>query len=230
MLTFAPSVPVAPLAPVGPAVPSNAQVVDDLRNQIARLERTAAPRREDVLSSGFPALDALLPGGGFTGGTLVEWLGAGQGGLTLALLVAGRLTRDRAIALVGDRIYPPAAAALGVPLERTIIVRPPDARLNLWAWEQSLRCEGVAVTLGRLAEDNETVMRRLQLAAAAGGGTGFVVRSKDCQTATMWADLRLRVRPLPEAEQPGEGEGWRLRVELLRVRGSFAGGSVVLTV
>lgn len=229
MLTITPNTMTIPAAP--PAIP---QVVHDLRTQIERIERSTHPRREGVTPSGFPALDALLPGGGFTGGTLVEWIGAGQGGLTLALLIAARLTHglggSRAIALVGDRIHPPAAAALGVPLERTIVVRPPDARMNLWAWEQSLRCDGIAVTLGRLSEANETVMRRLQQAAAAGGGIGFVVRDKDCQTATMWADLRLRVRPVPEAEQPGWGEGWRLRVELLRVRGSFAGGSVMIDV
>lgn len=225
MLTIAPDTMTIPAA--APAIP---QVVHDLRTQIERIERTAHPRREGVTSSGFPALDTLLPGGGFTGGTLVEWIGAGQGGLTLALLIAARLTHGRAIAVVGDRIYPPAAAALGVPLERTIVVRPPDARMNFWAWEQSLRCEGIAVTLGRLREANEGVMRRLQQASAAGGGVGFVIRDKDCQTATMWADLRLRVRPVPEAEQPGWGEGWRLRVEMLRVRGSFAGGSVILDV
>jgi protein ImuA len=197
----------------------------DLQAQIGRLESAGRnPHRLERVSSGFAALDRLFPYGGLAGGTLIEWLGAGEGdgALTLALAVGGRVAVEgRAVAIVGDwQAYPPAAAALGVPLERTLVVRPPDARTALWVWEQALRCEAIAVTIGRMEGASDAVMRRLQLAIEAGGGLGFLVRPPNCRAETSWAEARLLVKALSS-----RAEAWRLRVELLRCRGGFGGGT-----
>ncbi len=213
---------------------TRATVLRDLQAQIGRIEGAGRnPKGVEGVSSGFAGLDGLLPRGGLAGGTLVEWLGAGagSGAMTLALAVGGRVVRERGVlAIVGDRktLFPPAAAALGVPLERTIVVQPDDWRTALWTWEQALRCEGIAVTIGRMEQTSDAVMRRLQLAVEAGGGMGFLVRPSDCRAETAWAEVRLLVKGL--ASPASEAAGWRLRVELLRCRGGFGGGTADVTI
>lgn len=208
---------------------ARSELLLELQSRIRGLETAGRnPRGVRVLSSGFEKLDRLLPGGGFSGGTLIEWLGSGS--LTLALTVGGRLVREGgALAMLSDRRtpFPPGLAGLGVPLDRVIVVRPGDRRLLLWAWEQSLRCEAITATIGRLTESSDTVMRRLQLAVEAGGGIGFLIRSAEDETETMWSECRLLVRGLPSRDDSGV---WRLGVELLRSRGGAAGGTVELEV
>jgi protein ImuA len=150
-------------------------------------------------------LDRLFPHGGLEGGTLVEWLadGVGSGAVTLTLRVAARALEQGGACVVIDprqEFYPPAAAELGVPLERMILVRPAGPRLTLWAWEQALRFRGVAVTLGELGSLSDRPFRRLQLAAESGGGVGFLVRPMACRAEASWAAVRLGVTALPSAE------------------------------
>src|SRR5262245_21362472 len=194
-------------------------LIRDLRDQTQRI--ASAHRRAcktGLISTGLPALDRLLPGGGLEGGTLIEWLaeGAGSGAVTLALGVAARaLDRGGACVVIdsASEFYPPAAAELGVPLERMILVRPSGPRLALWAWEQALRFRGVAVTLGALGPLSDRPFRRLQLAAEAGGGLGFLVRPAACRAEPSWAAVRLGV----SAQPSGELER-RWRVEALASR------------
>ena len=205
---------------------ARATVLRNLQAQIGRIEGAGRnPKSAEGVSSGFGELDRLLPRGGLAGGTLVEWLGdgAGSGAMTLAMAVGGRIVRERGVmAIVGERetLFPPAVAALGVPLERAIVVQPDDRRTALWTWEQALRCEGVAVTIGRLEQTSDSVMRRLQLAVEAGGGMGFLIRPSESRAETAWAEVRLLVKGTAS-----EAAGWRLRVELLRCRGAFGGGT-----
>src|SRR5205823_11439094 len=100
-----------------------------------------------------------------------------SGAATLALAVAARALQQGGACVVIDgtgEFYPPAADDLGIPLERMVVVRPDNPRIALWAWEQALRCEGVAVTVGWIGELSDRPFRRLQLAAEAGGGLGFL--------------------------------------------------------
>lgn len=212
-----------------------AEILRELQSHIARLEEGSRhPRSAGRISSGFAGLDRLLPRQGFAGGSLVEWLGSGDGsgGMTLALAVGGRIIRDRGVlVLVGDAqtFFPPAAAGLGVPLERMVVVRTGPGQRMLWGIEQALRCEGIAVTLGRLDRAPGPVLRRLQLAAETGGGLGFLVRPGECRGETPWGDARLLVQGIPGEATPGP-PAWRLRVELLYCRGGRAGGTAEVEV
>lgn len=197
--------------------PAAPDVLETLRERIREIEGV---RDRGVLdagrSTGFANLDRLFPGGGLRPGTLVEWCGGrdGSGALTLALTVAGRLVKDDGVVVVldGDRdFYPVAAAGLGVPLERTIVVRPGDPAAEVWAWEQALRGPGV-VALGRVRTVNDRLIRRLQLAAEAGGGFGFLVRPPGAR-AMAWGATRVMVEGVAGA---GPGIGWRLRVRAAR--------------
>jgi hypothetical protein len=110
----------------------------------------------EIISTGIPALNALLPAGGLRQGTLCEWL-AEEGTLaaTLALHAVREAIRSeeenagaKVWALIDEAgdFYPPAAAGWGIDLDRLLLVRPADARQAAWAVEQCLRCPGVAVT------------------------------------------------------------------------------------
>ena len=59
--------------------PEPEQLVESLRQQIARLEGARRPASDAPVSSGCGSLDDLLPRHGFQRGTLVEWLVAGEG-------------------------------------------------------------------------------------------------------------------------------------------------------
>jgi len=103
-----------------------ASLLARLRDEIRRIERRPG-RREGFLATGLPAVDALLPEGGFPRGALSELRGgpaSGKTGVALALVAA--LGREELVAWVdgAGELYPPAAAALGADLGRLLLVRP----------------------------------------------------------------------------------------------------------
>jgi len=75
----------------------------------------------------------------------------------------------------GD-FYPPAAEALGIPLDRLIILRVPRPKDVLWAAQQSLRCPAVGTVIAPLTDVDERESRRLQLAAESSGCLGLLLR------------------------------------------------------
>jgi len=199
-------------------------VIDDLRDRIRGIEayRPRAGER-DTISTGFPALNRLLAGGGLPRGTLAEWTGDadGSGAVTLALAITGHLLRGEGTLVVIDErgdFYPVGAAQLAIPLDRTAVVRPDSAKSALWAWEQSLRCPGVAVTFGKIDPRNDRALRRLQMAAETGGGLGFLVPPPG-SPGTPWAATRIQVEAVsgaPHAEREGYDLGRRLSVRVIR--------------
>src|SRR5262245_261916 len=107
---------------------ARSQKLADLRSALLRVQgeptQTAAEAR---VPTGFPSVDALL-GGGLPRGRVTEIVGAASSGkTTLALSAAALVTGGgRLVAYVDARreLYPPSAAALGVDLERLLVVRP----------------------------------------------------------------------------------------------------------
>lgn len=208
------------------------QTIQQLALQIRRQEAGGgAP-----ISTGIGALDRLLPVGGMRPGTLLEWLSplAGSGVGTLACLVAGELLRGLGSCLVIDprgTFSPPGAWGLHGFLERTVVVRPADAREALWVLEQALRCPGVRVVVGWCDRLSNAAYRRLQLAAEAGGGVGLLLRPGGCRSEPSWADARLWVEPLPsKSRRERVAHGRVLRVEAIYCRGRAAGSAVELEI
>jgi hypothetical protein len=178
-------------------------LLQDLRDRIRGLEglRSRSAERA-VVPTGFPAFDRLLAGGGLPRGALTEWRSEADGGgaMTLSLAVIAHVIRSSGTVVVIDaarEFYPVAAAQIGVPLDRTVVVRPDDHNGALWAWEESLRFPGVAVTVGRIGDVNDKVVRRLQLAIEAGDGLGFLVRQPGAPTGAAWGATRVCVESLP---------------------------------
>jgi protein ImuA len=136
---------------------------------------------------GLEVVDALLPGGGFPRGALAELSGGPASGKTaVALALVARLGEEDLFAWVdgSGELYPPAAAARGVDLERLLVVRPaaapaePPWRGSLWACEAVLASGAFAavvmdVPLPPAVPGADAAARRLQAAAERGGAVGL---------------------------------------------------------
>src|ERR1700712_3745513 len=95
-----------------------------------------------TVDSGYAALSAELPGGGWPLGALTELLvqQAGVGELRL-LRPALKSVSTRPIALVQPPLVPNglAFAYLGLPLDKLLLLRPTRSADALWSTEQALR-------------------------------------------------------------------------------------------
>jgi hypothetical protein len=169
-----------------------------------------------TVPTGFAALDAGLPGGGWPRHGLVEILTpqAGVGELYLllpALAALSRLDPARWCTWVSPPHVPyaPALEAHGVALERMLVV---STHLPLWAHEQALRSGACELALAWLPRVSPRALRRLQLAAEQGRTLGVLYRSQRFAQEASPAMLRLALEPL--------GDGRRgARVSLLKSRG-----------
>ena len=173
-----------------------------------------------TLASGFAALDAELPGGGWPHRVLTELLLAHPGIGEMRLLAPGLAATLRAGRLV-MLFDPPAAlsawalAQLGLDAEQMLVVDGrsrtlPDAS-SLWALEQALKSGHVGVVLAWLPPRLRTEqLRRLQLAAQAHDGPAFVLREMAARQRPTAAPLRLALRPAGAD---------RLALQLLKRRG-----------
>ena len=174
--------------------------------------RSAA--RRSGLGTGFAALDAQLPDGGWPRTGLIEILVArfGSGELTLlmpALAVLTRAVAARWCVWVAPPLVPfaPALAAAGVVLDRVAVVaeeRPSDPKARsslkstLWAFEQTLGSGACDAVLAWMRALKSRDVRRLQLAAEHGRTLGVLFRPRRAARESSAAVLRLGVEPLPD--------------------------------
>jgi protein ImuA len=185
------------------------------------------------LSTGLPALDALLPERGIEPGWLVEWLAPVEGcGVSVLALQGVRpaLARQPVWAVVDGmgEFHPAAALGWGISIEMLLWLRPASVADTAWTVEQCLRCPAVGVTWIQADRLPERVLQRWKIAAEAGGGIGVLFRPATAARQASWADLRWLVQPRPTL---AHGEGKRIRVELLSCRGRcHEGGAVELDV
>ena len=203
--------------PVEERGPSS-EVVADLRRQLQGMERTHLPRERRCVTSGFPALDQVLPQGGLEAGSLVEWLsqGPGSGTLPLALQMARQVCGERGLLVMVDRthrLYPPALETWGFSLQRLLWVRPESVEDERWAVDQALRCPGVSAVWCSMGALDSRWLRRFQLAAETGGTLGLLERPRTVRGQPSWADLQIVSRPRPclRATQERTSQEWPAR-------------------
>ena len=159
--------------------------------------------RWPVLSSGYPQLDAWLPGGGWPACRLTEivverW---GSGELALLMPLLARLSAA-SVRQPGHWItwiappflpYAPALAAAGIDPARLLLVRPGNEPETLWAAEQALRSGSCAIVLAWADRVAGSSLRRLQLATEAGRTPLLLFRPPAVLSTPSAASLRLRV-------------------------------------
>ena len=171
-----------------------------------------------VIKSGWPRLDAALPGGGWPLGTLIELLlprhGVGELSLLLPALRALATEADDALrwlTWIGPphEPYAPAFAQAGIRPERLLLVSVTGQRERLWATEQALRSKSCSAVLTWLETVPERALRRLKLAVAQSEGLGVLLRPLKERAETSPASLRLALLPTPDG----------LLVEIVKRRG-----------
>jgi len=178
-----------------------------------------------ALPSGFAALDAELPGGGWPRGALTELLvdGAGLGEISLLLPAlrtlcgnAGKGDEGGWSLLVAPPHppYAPTWAAAGLDLARLLVVAPAAGKRAgadaLWAMEQALASAVPRAVLGWSTAADARAVRRLQVAAGGSGALAFLLRPLHAAAEASAAPLRLRLCAAPQG---------RLGVQLIKRRG-----------
>lgn len=126
---------------------------------------------------------------------------------------------------VRHELYPPALAALGIPLERLFLLHPTESE-QLWAIAECLRCKGVGAVVAELPSRKKlsrVEARRLQLAAEQGGGVGLLLREAGKHSAEHSAATRWLVQPAR-----GERNVQRWKMQLIFGHGGRIGQSILL--
>ncbi len=160
---------------------------------------------EHAVPSGFGALDAELPGGGWPRKVITELLLPHPGVGEIRLLAPCLAAAQRAGRLV-MLFDPPAAlsavalAELGLEVEQLLVINT-RARVipgsdSLWAFEQALKSGHVGALLAWLPPRLRIErLRRLQIAAQAHDGPAFVLRETAAAARPTASPLRLGLRP-----------------------------------
>ena len=190
-----------------------------LQNRIRKAETAQRVDKGKFISSGCDAIDQLLPGRGYSPGTLVQWLvpnvllsasnatGVSSGEIQpgghaadyLSLLSAIEACKDGKSLVVLDpwhQFYPPAVAALGVDMANLIILRSPTHSTDsdlYWAIDQSLRCSAVGAVWGPLGSIDQRWFRRFQLSAESSGCLGLFIQSAKEAKQPSWAEVQWLV-------------------------------------
>jgi len=201
-----------------------ADILADAR--VWRLKDAAAAPIRPVWSTGCRSLDARLPGGGWPTASLIEVLldntGLGEVQLFLPALVecqrrSGQGRTDEAPWLVWiappHEPYAPALAQQGIELGRFLVVQPASATEALWAAEQALGSGVCAAVFLWLKGTDDRWLRRLKLAAEAGGALGVLFRPERHRFESSPATLRLAVT----------SDEHEMRLDLLKVQGGRPG-------
>ena len=174
------------------------------------------------LPTGFPALDAVLPGGGWPRNALTEILieQYGIGELRLLMPALARLSAEDPVEDYGEpgwiawvappfQPYPPALQQWGIDLARMLIVRPRDDKEVLWSAEQALSSGTCAAVLLWPHSLDKQAGRRLQRAAERGESWAIAFRPMAARAEPSAAALRIELQ--------SNGAGTRLSI--LKSRG-----------
>ncbi len=181
-----------------------------------------------TLATGLDELDQALPGGGWPLGALIEIMleRHGLGELKLLMPALARLSREAAhhsqqrwIVWVAPPFVPyaPALASYGLELNRQLWVHPQRSSIDgnsevLWAMEQALRSGSSAAVLAWVERTDNTVLRRLQLAAEEGSSLAVLFRPPAAVQEASPAALRLMLCSGDTGTD----------VEILKCRGGYA--------
>jgi cell division inhibitor SulA len=195
------------------------------RPDVWRGDRLACAALPPV-SSGFPQLDAELPGGGWPRGALTEILTdrAGIGECSLLMPAFARMRADGKWSLLVAPPYPPHGPAWGgggIDPARLAIVSPTRPRDALWAAEQALSSGALGIVLCWTPRTDPGQIRRLQVAAAGSGTLTFLFRPEHARAESSAAALRLML---------SAGARGTLGVDLLKRRGPPCGRTLYLEV
>ncbi len=177
-----------------------------------------------VASSGFAALDAELPGGGWPCRSLTEVL---QPQPTVAewRLLAPTLRRAVAagqhVVVIGPPKSPhlPGLQRIGLDERHLVWIQAETPSERLWVTEQMIKANAAGVVVAWLPQARQEQIRRLQICAQACAGPVFLCRPVAAEHEPSAAPLRLTLRFTPD---------WSLQVRLVKRKGPVHEGVIEL--
>jgi protein ImuA len=170
---------------------------EEIHPSLWRASQLARGRLRTV-DTGYPALSAELPGGGWPVGGLVDLLVENSGiGEMRLLRPALNAIGDRSIALVEPPHTPNAQGLqhIGVSPNRVLLARSSTLTDTLWCVEQILRAGCFGALVVWLSHVQASSLRRLHLAAQSSETLFVMVRPVYAARDASPATLRLSVRP-----------------------------------
>lgn len=180
-------------------------------------------RAGSTVSTGFAALDAELPGKGWPTGALIELLTphSGIGEMRLLRAALHATAGQQPVVLLQPPYRPNVACWSGwrFGTQRLLCLTPHRARDAYWAAEQILKNGSCAALLFWAHPIQNSVLKRLHLAAQSSQTLFFIFRPQSVQSEASPAVLRVML----SAEQSGA-----LTLSILKRRGPACGHLITL--
>ena len=177
-----------------------------------------------TVPSGFAALDAELPGGGWPCNALTELLQPQPGVAEWRLLgdaVRRAVAAGRTLVVVAPPHAPhlPGLQHLGVDERHLVWVRADRPAERLWVTEQLIRANAAGLLLAWLPQARPEQIRRLQLCAQSCDAPVFLCRPVTAASEPSAAPLRVELR---------FGADWELQLRLIKRKGPTHEGVLTL--
>lgn len=207
------SAPVATTTPVGRALPSAVEAAVWRGSELGQVGDT------DVCPSGWPALDAELPGGGWPTRSICEVLTAQPSVLEWRLLAPALkavVAKGGQVVLVGPPRVPhlPGLVHEGLDERQLVWVQADKPAERLWVTEQLIKADAAGAVLAWLPQARQDQLRRLQVCAAGCAGLVFLCRPAAARHEASAAPLRVQASVTLD---------WELDVEVFKRRGPVHG-------
>lgn len=156
---------------------------------------------------GIYEIDSILPRGGIAAGAIHEWMfddALDSPPLIIPAYLAANLLRQnedaRSVFWIGKDVWPsPYLLAQRDPLllSRSVFLDPPSEKIRLWCLETALRSSASRAVVASVSNFTLAQTKRLSLAAAYSGATGFIIRKKEELSLPSSALTRWIVKPTP---------------------------------
>jgi protein ImuA len=190
---------------------------------------TLQGKQQDNIPTGYSQLDTQLPGHGWPAAGLMECLLANAGIGELRLLAPALATlshqQNRWVAWINPPFIPyaPALQAIGVDINKILLIHPRNHKDALWALERASKSGSCSSALAWLDEKKLKLKdtQRLQLAAKQGHTFTCLFRPHNAAAQASMAELRVRLRA---------GTGDEVQLDILKRRGSWPVENLMLPV
>ena len=214
---------------------NNNEVIRRLQQKILRWQGVK-PATAHTTRMGLGPVENSFPNGVFPIAGIHEFVcgipehAAATYGFVGSLLA--RLMQDNGICLwisTANTVSPTALKAFGVVPERVIFIDMKHEKGVLWAAEEALKHQGIAVVVAELDRLDFVQSRRLQLAVEKSQATGLILRRSPVQAGSTACVARWQISPIPSMPEPGmPGIGMpRWQVKLLKVRNGQPGSWIL---
>jgi protein ImuA len=169
----------------------------------------------ETVATGWPELDAQLPGGGWPRRSVSEIL-APQPGVLEWRMLGGALAQAVAaggqVILVGPPKHPhlPGLVHVGLNARQLVWIRAETPAERLWVTEQMIKSDAAGAIVAWLPQARQEQIRRLQVCALACGAPVFLCRPEAARHESSAAPLRVHATYALD---------WELQVEVFKRRG-----------